>query len=187
MRALLLAATLAAPLALGGCTGTADCDPAVEECDLGDTAAAYEGDVSLLQFDHGCCGPGEDRCPGLGAWWVDVVTEGAPATVSFTVLEAGLPPNLRWSESHTVPATRWDADGYWTDHYLEVEITRTTDCSSLKECAARFSSGQNTLFPCSADLAADNIQVMVQLLDPAGSELACEDAGATSLDAPGCD
>jgi hypothetical protein len=186
MRALLLAPALAAPLLAAGCSGTTDCDPAVEECDFGDTAATYEGDVKLLQFDHGCCGPGEDRCPGLGAWWVDVVTEGRPASVAFTVLEAGLPTNLRWSESHAVPAGFSDPDGYWTDHYLQVEVTRTTDCSSLKDCAERFSSGQNTLFPCSADIEADNIQVMVELFDADGAELACAQDGATSVDAPGC-
>lgn len=177
-----------AVLALGplGCTGNTDCDPAVEECDAGDTAADFDGDVELLQVDHGCCGPGEDRCSGLGEWWVDVVTEGRPAQVSFTLLEAGLPATLRWTETHDVPVLVEDPDGYWTNHALAVEVARTSDCTSLKDCEDRFSAGQTSLFACSPELAADGLQVKVQLLDAAGNELACEHDGLTSVDAPGC-
>ena len=180
----LLLLALAWPLA--GCTGSTTCDPAVEECDDGDTAAAYEGDIDLLQVDYGCCGPGEDRCPGVGAWWVDVVTEGAPQRVDFTLLEAIRPSLLRWSESHTVPVTVADPDGYWTDHFLQVEVARTSDCTTLRDCGERFSTGENTLFACNADLEAAGMQVIIQVFDSTGLRIACEDAGVTSANAPGC-
>lgn len=172
---------------LQGCSGSAACDPAVEQCGEGDTAARYDGSVTLLQYDHGCCGPGEDRCPGIGSWWVDVVTEGAPPEVRFTVLEAVLPSALRWSETHEVPAAFSDPDGYWSDHYLEVEVARTTDCSSLRACSERFSPGVNTLFACPDDLASGGLQVKVEILDDEGNELVCESVGATGPDAPGCE
>ena len=178
---------LAVVPSLPGCSGAAACDPAVEQCGTGDTATRYDGSVKLLQYDHGCCGPGEDRCPGIGAWWIDVVTEGAAPQVRFSVLEAALPSALRWSETHDVPVTFSDPDGYWTDHYLEVEVARTTDCSSLRACADRFSSGANTLFACPDDLAADGLQVKVEIFDGQGNELACESVGATGPDAPGCE
>lgn len=183
-RSLLVSIPLAVSLA--GCTGSTTCDPAVEECDAGDTAAAYVGDVDLLQVDHGCCGPGEDRCPGIGAWWVDVVTEGAPPRVELTVLEAGLPSTLRWSETHEVPATLADPDGYWTDHYLEVEVARTSDCSTLRDCSDRYNAGVNTLFACAPELEAAGLQVLIQIYDADGEEIACEHDGLTSVDAPGC-
>ena len=170
----------------GGCAGTATCDPAVEECADADTAAVFGGDVQLLQVDHGCCEPGEDRCPGIGAWWVDVVTQGAPPAIAFTLLEAGLPSSLRWSETHTVPATAADPDGYWTDHYLQLDISRTSGCSTLRDCADRFRAGENTPFACTPDLDAAGLQIVVQVLDDDGAELDCEAAGISAPDAPGC-
>jgi hypothetical protein len=177
---------LALSATLAGCAGSVTCDPAVEECAVGDTAAAFDGDIELLQVDYGCCGPGEDRCPGVGAWWVDVVTEGAPSRVEFTLVEARVPALLGWSESHTVPVKSADPDGYWTDHYLEVEVTRTSDCASLRDCGERFSSGENTLFTCNSDLDAAGMQVLIEVFDATGLQVVCEDAGVTNANAPGC-
>ena len=180
MRISPIAVLAAASALLGGCSTSADCDPDVEDCGLGDTAAGYDGAVALLQFDHGCCGPGEDRCPGLGAWWVDVVTDGAPAGVSVSLQETRPPVAQRWREEHAVPVVFSDADGYWTDHYLELEVSRTTECNTLKDCAERFTSGENTLFACSDDLQADGIQLRVELIGKDGSVLDCAQDGATT-------
>jgi len=173
-------AVLALASSLGGCSASANCDPSVEDCAAGDTAASFGGAVALLQFDHGCCSAGEDRCPGLGAWWVDVVTDGRPAGVSVSILETGLPAGQGWREEHAVPVLLSDTDGYWTDHYLELDVSRTTDCGTLRDCSERFNPGENTLFACSSDLAADGIQIRVEVVDGDGDRIGCAQDGATT-------
>jgi hypothetical protein len=53
-----------------------------------------------------------------------------------------------WSETHSIPVVDQDAEGFWENRYLVLEVLDTSSCSNLTDCQDAFESASNTLFNC---------------------------------------
>lgn len=179
MRGLLLAVLL--PLAaLPGCSGATACDPAVEECDAVDTGNVWEGTTEIVRVDWGCCEPGDDRCPETGQWWFDVLVEGTAASAALTMRESATLGGTGWSEDHALDILVEDEDGWWQERYVELDVVETAGCASLSDCAGSWSTGENTLFACTATPETDGIALQLTVADDAGEPLVCYAWGAVA-------
>ncbi len=125
------------------------CAPPNALCNSADgNGARFSGPIQIDRVQMECCDPDDlepGSCAGAGEWWSGVSLTGSVGRlqVTRTTLDNG-----GWQEVHAVRLYARDPAGYWESRYGEWAIADTTDCEDYQECADRFVSGSQSIFPC---------------------------------------
>jgi hypothetical protein len=99
-------------------------------------------------------------CDGA-QWWLDVYTVGWAASVDWEFNQYGT--SFDWLESHPVPSHDSDSDGWWDNHYVDLDIV---------ESVGEVVEGQTSLFQCNAERKATLYGVLL-VYDADNTELDC--------------